>query len=167
MLRHCAKNTTRGLEASERSVQPGIATSNATHEMTRVFGKISVMACSAALIGVWCQASAQAQQNPPSAPIARPRVQAAPQTTITVDGSEAMFTTMCALLAAGFESDISAANWHPLRAQLRERMQHQQGPAVEAVREFYKKHQLADEGAMPSQYVWLGLGSRSAPQIAL
>jgi len=38
------------------------------------------------------------------------------------DGSEAMFTTMCALLAAGFESDVSAVNWHPLRAQLRERM---------------------------------------------
>src|SRR3981081_4298051 len=78
-----------------------------------------------------------------------------------------MFTTMCALLAAGFESDVSAANWHPLRAQLRERMQHQQGPAVESVREFYKKHQLADEGAMLSQYVWFGLVSGPAPKFAL
>jgi tetratricopeptide (TPR) repeat protein len=85
-------------------------------------------------------------------------------TNVTVDGSEAMFTTMCALLAAGFESDVSAANWHPLRAQLRERMQHQQGPAVDAVREFYKKHQLADEGAMLSQYVWFGLVSGPAPK---
>src|SRR5256885_13412482 len=167
MLRHCAKNTTRGLEASERSVQPGIATSNATHEMTRVFGKISAMACSAALIGVWCQAGAQAQQNPPSAPIARSRVQAAPQTTISVDGSEAMFTTMCALLAAGFESDLSAANWHPLRAQLRERMQHQQGPAVDAVRQFYKQHQLMDASAMLSQYIWFGLVSGPAPAFRL
>ena len=55
-------------------------------------------------------------------------------TNITVDGSEAMFTTMCALLAAGFESNLSAENWHPLRARLREQMQHQQGPAVDAVR---------------------------------
>jgi tetratricopeptide (TPR) repeat protein len=78
-----------------------------------------------------------------------------------------MFTTMCALLASGFESDVSAANWHPLRAQLRERMQHQQGPAVDAVREFYKKHQLADEGAMLSQYIWFGLVSGTAPKFEL
>jgi tetratricopeptide (TPR) repeat protein len=94
-------------------------------------------------------------------------MRASPVTNVTVDGSEAMFTTMCALLAAGFESDVSAANWHPLRAQLRERMQHQQGPAVEAVREFYKKHQLADEGAMLSQYVWFGLVSGPAPKFGL
>jgi len=34
-----------------------------------------------------------------------------------VDGSEAMFTTMCALLAAGFESNVSADNWTAFRAQ--------------------------------------------------
>jgi len=90
-----------------------------------------------------------------------------PATNVSVDGSEAMFTTMCALLAAGFESNVSAANWHPVRAQLRERMQHQQGPAVDAVREFYKKHQLADESAMLSQYIWFGLVSGPAPKFEL
>jgi hypothetical protein len=87
-----------------------------------------------------------------------------PATNITVDSSEAMFTTMCALLAAGFEADVTAKNWHPLRAQLRERMQHQEGPAVEAVRDFYKKHQLLDAGAMLSEYIWLGLVSGPAPK---
>src|SRR5690348_13730737 len=106
--------------------------------MNRVFRKIPAVFCSAALLGVFFPARAQGQQAPP--PL-RPRTQNAPPTPISVDGSEAMFTTMCALLAAGFESDISAANWSPLRAQLRERMQHQQGPAVDAVREFYKRHQ--------------------------
>jgi len=125
------------------------------------------MVCSAALLGVVFPLAAGAQQTPPSAPVSRPRVQAAPATTITVDGSEAMFTTMCALLAAGFESDISAANWHPLRAQLRERMQHQQGPAVDAVREFYKHHQLMDASAMLSQYIWFGLVSGPAPAFRL
>lgn len=81
-----------------------------------------------------------------------------------MDTSEAMFTTMCALLASGFEADVSAQNWHPLRAQLRERMQHQQGPAVEALRDFYKKHQLVDAGAMLSEYIWFGLVSGSAPR---
>src|ERR1700758_2472569 len=76
--------------------------------------------------------AAKAQMPLPPAPH-RP----APATNITVDGSEAMFTTMCALLAAGFEANVSAENWHPMRSQLRQTMQQQQGPAVEALREFY------------------------------
>src|SRR6266851_10156976 len=117
---------------------------------------------------VWpAMSNAQAQAPPQNASGAGTRLRPGPITNVSVDGSEAMFTTMCALLAAGFESDVSAANWHPLRAQLRERMQHQRGPAVDAVREFYKKHQLADEGAMLSQYVWFGLVSGPAPKFVL
>jgi hypothetical protein len=92
---------------------------------------------------------------------------AAPVTNISVDGSEAMFTTMCALLAAGFESNVSAENWHPLRARLREQMQHQQGPAVDAVREFYKAHVVRDSGATLSRYIWFGLLSGPAPKFQI
>src|SRR6266852_5727791 len=117
---------------------------------------------------VWpATSNAQAQAPPQNASGAGPRLRPGPITNVSVDGSEAMFTTMCALLAAGFESDVSAANWHRLRAQLRERMQHQQGPSVDALREFYKKHQLADAGAMLSQYVWFGLVSGAAPKFEL
>jgi hypothetical protein len=97
----------------------------------------------------------------------RARSQAAPVTNVTVDGNEAMFTTMCALLAAGFEAHVSAENWKPMRAQLRERMQRQQGPAVDAVREFYNKHALADSGAMLSQYIWFALVAGPSPKFAL
>jgi hypothetical protein len=97
------------------------------------------------------------------APLPGQRPQAAPLTNVTVDDSEAMFTTMCALLAAGFESNVSAQNWHPLRARLRERMEHQQGPAVDAVRQFYKEHSLRDSGATLSRYIWFGLLSGPAP----
>jgi hypothetical protein len=83
---------------------------------------------------------------------------------VSVDGREAMFTTMCALLASGFESEVSADNWQPLRAQLRERMQQQQGPAVQAVREFYRAHRLADPAATLSRYLWFGLVSGPAPR---
>jgi hypothetical protein len=110
-------------------------------------------------------AQAPAAQPPPAPPTHYGR-RDAPVTNVTVDGSEAMFTTMCALLAAGFEAHVSAENWKPVRAQLRERMQHQQGPAVDALREFYKKHELADSGAMLSQYVWFGLVSGPAPKFA-
>ena len=74
-----------------------------------------------------------------------------------------MFTTMCALLAAGFESNISADNWTTSRAQMRERLRQQQGPAVEAVREFYRQHELRDPGATLSRYLWFGLVSGPAP----
>jgi hypothetical protein len=93
--------------------------------------------------------------------------QSAPVTNVSVDGSEAMFTTMCALLAAGFESNVSAENWHPLRARLREQMQHQQGPAVDAVRQFYKEHVLRDSGATLSRYIWFGLLSGPAPRFEM
>jgi hypothetical protein len=98
----------------------------------------------------------------PTAPI-RPGMREAPATNITVDGSEAMFTTMCALLAAGFESQVSSDGWTPFRTQIRERMEHAQGPAVDALREFYQKHELNDPGAMLSQYIWFGLVSGPAP----
>ena len=97
-------------------------------------------------------------------PRPRPKWQAAPATTITVDGSEAMFTVMCALFASGFEADVNATNWSPMRAQLRDRLRHQGGPAVEVLRNFYKQHELADPGAMLSRYIWFGLISGPAPK---
>jgi tetratricopeptide (TPR) repeat protein len=71
---------------------------------------------------------------------------------------------MCALLASGFEADVNATNWSPMRAQLRDRLQHQEGPAVEVLRDFYKQHELAEPGAMLSRYIWFGLISGPAPK---
>ena len=88
----------------------------------------------------------------------------APQSNVTVDGSEAMFTTMCALQTAGFEQEVSAAGWHPLRARLRDMLQKQQGPAVDAIRLFYQQHELADPAATLSRYIWVGLVSGPAPE---
>jgi tetratricopeptide (TPR) repeat protein len=116
---------------------------------------------------LWSAPSSRAQTinsappGPPPTP--QPQRGIAPPTNITVDASEPMFTTMCALLASGFEADISAENWRPLRAQLRDRMQHQQGPAVEAIREYYKQHDSADPGAALSRYLWFGLVAGPAP----
>ncbi|HYL84371.1 MAG TPA: tetratricopeptide repeat protein [Candidatus Angelobacter sp.] len=121
---------------------------------------------------------ADAQESPPAAtptqaqapaqpaaqtPAARPRVRSEAPNAVTVDGSEAMFTTMCALLAAGFESNVSSANWSPFRAQMRERLRQQQGPAVDALRQFYAQHELRDPGATLSRYLWFGLVSGPAP----
>jgi tetratricopeptide (TPR) repeat protein len=114
---------------------------------------------------------AQIQTQPPPPALAPPpahtRLRPASQSTVTVDGSEAMFTTMCALLAAGFESNVSADNWTAFRAQMRERLRQQEGPAVDAVREFYRQHELRDPGATLSRYLWFGLVSGPAPKFQI
>ena len=112
------------------------------------------------------QASPRLQTQAPrraQAPASSLREQSAPQNAVTVDGSEAMFTTMCALLAAGFESNVSSDNWTAFRAQMRERLRQQKGPAVDAIRQFYRQHELRDPGATLSRYLWFGLVSGSAP----
>jgi tetratricopeptide repeat protein len=75
-----------------------------------------------------------------------------------------MFATMCALYAAGYEGDVSPDNWSAYRAQMRERLRAQKGPAVDALREFYKGHQFRDPAAMLSRFVWFGLVSGPAPK---
>ena len=121
---------------------------------------VSISGAILVMLGVFVSA-AQAQRP---APVQRPQRQVAPVTNVNVDGSEAMFTTMCALYVAGFEGDISADKWSTFRAQMREKMRQQQGPAVDAVREFYQQHRLKDAGAMLSRYVWFGLVSGPAPK---
>lgn len=124
--------------------------------MTKANRILAPVICGMLLVG----SAARAQEPVPQ----RPRWQTAPATTVTVDGSEAMFTVMCALLASGFEADVNATNWSPMRAQLRDRLQHQEGPAVEVMRTFYKQHDLANPGAMLSRYIWFGLVSGPAPK---
>src|ERR1700676_5722344 len=78
------------------------------------------------------------------APLPRQRPHIAPATNITVDGNEAMFATMCALYASGFESDVSPDTWSAFRAQMRDRLRQQKGPAVDTVRQFYRQHESRD-----------------------
>ena len=103
------------------------------------------------------------QAAPAQAPALQRRTMPVLESTVSVDGNEVMFTTMCALLAAGFESNVSADTWSAFRAQMRERLRHQQGPAVDAVREYYQQHELRDPGATLSRYLWFGLVSGPAP----
>jgi tetratricopeptide (TPR) repeat protein len=105
-----------------------------------------------------------AQSSPPPPPAQqRPQRDVAPPTSVSVDASEPMFTTMCALMASGFESEVNAQGWSDLRKQLRDRLQHQEGPAVDAIREYYKQHDSADPGAALSRYLWFGLVAGPAP----
>jgi tetratricopeptide (TPR) repeat protein len=115
---------------------------------------------SIALLSLVLSAAAVSAQ----APLPRPRPRIVPATNITVDGNEAMFTTMCALYASGFESGVSTDNWSAFRAQMRDRLRQQKGPAVDAVRQFYQKHESRDTAEMLSRYVWFGIVSGPAPK---
>jgi tetratricopeptide (TPR) repeat protein len=138
-------------------------------KLQRLATLLGLCAASALCAAAQTPAPAPAQpqtQTPPAAqtaPATNPRLQAAPPSAVSVDGNEAMFTTMCALLASGFESNISSDNWTVFRSQMRERLRQQQGPAVDAVREYYRLHELREPGATLSRYLWFGLVSGPAP----
>ena len=84
---------------------------------------------------------------------------------VSVETRAQLFATLCALDAAGFESGARIAQ-SPGRAQLRQRMLALQGPAVEALRAFYKEHALADSGATLSRFVSFALAAGPPPNFA-
>jgi tetratricopeptide (TPR) repeat protein len=122
-------------------------------------GKISDKICAIPLLLVLGTALCPAQ-----VPIPRPKPRPAPPTAASIDGSEAMFATMCALYAAGYESDINPDNWSAYRSQMRQKLRLQHGPAVDALKEFYRGHQFRDPASMLSRFVWFGLISGPAPK---
>jgi tetratricopeptide (TPR) repeat protein len=121
--------------------------------------KITAKICVISLFLVVCACESRAQAR-----VQLPKPKIAPATATTIDTSEAMFTTMCALYAAGFEGDVNPDNWTTYRAQMREKLKAQQGPAVDALKEFYRGHQFRDPAAMLSRFVWFGLVSGPAPK---
>ena len=111
------------------------------------------------MLAVWV--APVAAQTPAPPPHQR---SAAPATAATIDTSEVMFATMCALYASGYDSNAGQDNWSSFRKQMRSQLQAQKGPAVEAVREYYKEHQFRDPTAMLSRYVWFALVAGPAPK---
>ena len=76
---------------------------------------------------------------------------------ITVEANAQLFATMCALHASGFEADVSAAGFHPVRARLRGELLRLEGPATETLRAFYRQHVLGDPAATLSRYISFAL----------
>ncbi len=83
---------------------------------------------------------------------------------ISIEASEAIFATMCALDAAGFDADESTLAEMPARLKLRGDLLNIQGPATEALRQFYRDHLLADPGETLSRYITFALVIGPPPQ---
>lgn|GEM_PF-322978 len=105
-------------------------------------------------------------QNEAQPEVSRPAAdrQYVPASNITIDGNEQLFATLCALHAAGFEAGVNSTGGHPMRAELREMLQHQHGPAVDALRDYYKQHEMGDAGSTLSRYIWFALVAGPAPK---
>ena len=86
---------------------------------------------------------------------------------ISVEPSQQIFATLCALDAAGFAADESTLAELPSRLALREELLKMQGPAAEALRQFYRDHALADPGTTLSRFIAFALLAGPPPQFRL
>lgn len=70
---------------------------------------------------------------------------------ISVQPNEEVFAVMCALDSAGFDADSPTLDLYPAHAALRARLLQLSGPAAQAMRQFYQKHQFvgSDETLAP------------------
>ncbi len=88
-------------------------------------------------------------------------------TGITVQASPQVFATMCALGAAGYQVDDSLLAQMPARRALRDDLLKMQGPATDALRQFYQDHALADPGETLSRYVTFAVVAGPPPDFQL
>jgi len=100
-------------------------------------------------------------QAPARVPTQAPAPQTPPlqeyTSEISVEASQQLFATMCALDAAGFNADENTLAEMPSRLALRGELLNLHGPATEALREFYRDHALADPGETLSRYITFAL----------
>jgi tetratricopeptide (TPR) repeat protein len=83
---------------------------------------------------------------------------------ISIDGSPQIFAIMCALDVAGFDGAGPTPSDLPAQAALRRDLAQLNGPSVDALRAFYRAHQLGDSGETLSRYISFGLVAGPAPQ---
>lgn len=112
----------------------------------------AVVFIAARLLLPWSPANLEARAEAPPQGHAR-----ASLSNLNIESSLQLFATMCAVYAAGFDKDVSAVGFHPVRARLRGELLRLQGPATEALRQYYREHELADSAATLSRYVSFAL----------
>jgi len=114
--------------------------------------------------GVLCLALLPAKIPAWAAPVLQDQGGSAPSASgISVQYSEQLFAMMCALDAAGFQSDESTLSEMPARLALRDRMLKMQGPATDALRKFYADHEMADPSQTLSRYITFALVAGPPP----
>jgi tetratricopeptide (TPR) repeat protein len=125
------------------------------------FARVALIVLGAFLAPMAIAQGKQPQEKKPALP-----PQAEMRRAVSVETRPQLFATLCALDAAGFDSGVSTTNQSPGRVKLRERMLALQGPAVDALRTYYKEHALADSGATFARFVSFALAAGPPPKFA-
>jgi hypothetical protein len=86
---------------------------------------------------------------------------------VSVEASPQIFAVMCALDAAGFDSEQSLPADMPSRLALREDLLKMQGPATLAMRQFYRDHALASPTETLTPYMTFALVADPPPSFQL
>jgi hypothetical protein len=86
------------------------------------------------------------------------------ETGIVVDNSQQLFDAMCALRTAGLDLETSSIEGHPPIISAVEGLSGLHGPVVDALRQFYNDHKLADSGETLSRYMSLILITGTPPK---
>jgi hypothetical protein len=91
--------------------------------------------------------------------VARPWPAAAEESNqpISVQTNQQVFDTMCALDAAGFDANSTTIDMYPPYAALRARLLQLDGPATQALRDFYRKHEFANSDETLSPFLSFAL----------
>jgi hypothetical protein len=76
---------------------------------------------------------------------------------VSVESSPQLFAVMCALNAGGLEVNPSFSSGAEDWAALHDRLKHVQGPATDALRQFYRDHALAEPGETMSRFISFAL----------
>ena len=82
---------------------------------------------------------------------------------VSVQVSQQIFATMCALDAAGFDAAADTASDGPALVALRQNLLQLHGPASEALRQFYREHALAGSGETLARYIAFALVAGPPP----
>ncbi len=88
---------------------------------------------------------------------ARPPAQSLAVSPVSMEISPQLFAIMCALYASGYDAETTMRASDASSALLRQELLELKGPAVEALRGFYREHVLADPEENLSRYISLAL----------
>jgi tetratricopeptide (TPR) repeat protein len=116
---------------------------------------------SAALLPAQPQPQTRAAQSQPQAqspPLARPPAQEG-----QLDGSEALFTVLAAMNAAGYDSNLDSNANSPVRKRVREAIASKHLDSVDALKKFIVEHHQEDPEAELSQYMSFALSIEGPP----
>jgi hypothetical protein len=113
--------------------------------------------CFCALIALLAFSSASFAQKKKAAPVPlvppKPYVPPVSEPKVGIQTSPQLFDTMCALWAAGYNTEANLASVPAEWAPIAEKMLKMQGPATEALRAYYKDHEHNNRGTTLSRYI--------------